>query len=158
MGALGVAAALLVLELSDDVTYAPLVGAVAVAIWAGGGTAGVAAVVTAWVLASWALARVPGLASLWASRSTSGGPLRSSSASSSPGSGSGCVAGTSVQRTPRARAERSRLRVERLQALAASLSAALTVEEVAASMVEGVPAAIGATRRGARSASTVTSS
>ena len=40
--------------------------------------------------------------------------------------------------------ERSRLRVERLQALAASLSAALTVEEVAAVMVEGVPIAIGA--------------
>ena len=40
--------------------------------------------------------------------------------------------------------ERSRLRVERLQALAASLSAALTVEEVAGVMVEGVPNAIGA--------------
>src|SRR6478735_7538427 len=40
--------------------------------------------------------------------------------------------------------ERSRLRVERLQALAASLSAALTVEEVAGVMVEGVPTAIGA--------------
>ena len=40
--------------------------------------------------------------------------------------------------------EQSRLRVERLQALAASLSAALTVEEVAGVMVEGVPTAIGA--------------
>ena len=41
-------------------------------------------------------------------------------------------------------ADRSRLRVERLQALAASLSAALTPEQVARVMVEGVPAAIGA--------------
>ena len=55
VGALGVAAALLVLAVSDDVTYAPLVGAVAVSVWAGGERGGVTAVITAWLLASRAL-------------------------------------------------------------------------------------------------------
>ena len=143
VGALGVAAALLVLELSDDVTYAPLVGAVAVAIWAGGGTAGIAAVVTAWLLAGWALttSRVPLLLGLeldvrWAVALVFGVIVA--------GVGFGMRRGHERAAEAAARAERSRLRVERLQALAASLSAALTPEQVARVMVEGVPAAIGA--------------
>jgi len=55
------------------------------------------------------------------------------------------------------REERSRVRVERLQELAAALSAALTVEEVAGVMVEGATTAIGG-RGGARGSSKVTSS
>ena len=87
---------------------------------------------------------VPRLASLGPRARSSGGPWHSSSASSSPGSGFGMRRGHERAAEAAALADRSRLRVERLQALAASLSAALTPEQVARVMVEGVPAAIGA--------------
>lgn len=143
IGALGVLAAMLVLALSDDVTYAPLVGAVAVAVWAAGGTGGIAAVVTGWTLAAWALTapRIPFVVGTdvdarWAVALVFGIIVA--------GVGFGMRRGHERAADAAEQAERSRLRVERLQALAASLSAALTPEEVARVMVEAVPAAIGA--------------
>ncbi len=143
IGALGVLAAMLVLALSDDVTYAPLVGAVAVAVWAAGGTGGIAAVVTGWTLAAWALTapRIPFVVGTdvdarWAVALVFGIIVA--------GVGFGMRRGHQRAADAAEQAERSRLRVERLQALAASLSAALTPEEVARVMVEAVPAAIGA--------------
>ena len=121
-------------------------GAVAVAVWLAGGEGAVAAlVVRVGCCSAWALAtpRIPVRLRRRAT-SSSGGPCRSPSASSSPASASGCDAARNGRRTAAASEERTRLRVERLQALAASLSAALTVEQVAGVMVEGVPAAIGA--------------
>ena len=137
VGALGVLAAVLVLELSDDRTYAPLVGAVAIAVWVAGGTGGVAAIVTGWAIAVWALTapRVsfPVGADVdlrWAVALVVGIVVA--------GVGIGMRRGHERAADAAEREERSRLRVERLQALAASLSAALTVEEVARVMVEGV--------------------
>jgi serine/threonine-protein kinase RsbW len=141
---LGVLGAMLVLTLSDDVTYAPLVGAVAVAVWAAGGTSGIAAVVTGWTLAAWALAAPRRSFAIesrdelvrWAVALVVGIIVA--------GVGFGMRRGHERAADAAERAEQSWLRVERLQALAASLSAALTPEEVARVMVEAVPAAIGA--------------
>lgn len=142
VGALGVLAAVLVLELSNDVTYAPLVGAVAIAVWVAGGTGGVAAIVTGWGLAAWVLTapRLPFLVGSdvdprWVVALVFGIVVA--------GVGFGMRRGHERAADAAARAERSRLRVKRLQAFAASLSAAVTPEEVARAMVEGVPPAIG---------------
>lgn len=143
VGALGALASILVLELSDDVTYAPLVGAVAIAVWAAGGTGGVGAVASGWALAAWTLTgpRISLPVGLqldvrWAIALLFGLIVA--------GVGFGMRRGQERAADAAAEAERSRLRVERLQVLAASLSAALTPEEVARVLVEGVPAAIGA--------------
>lgn len=59
-GLIGTTIAALLLPLVGDASYAPLVGAVAVAVWAGGGIGGTAAVVAAWTLGFWVLAEPRG--------------------------------------------------------------------------------------------------
>lgn len=144
IGAVGVLVSESLFRLSDDVIYAPLLGAVAVAVWVAGRPGAVTAVVSGWGLAAYGI--TPPRMSLdfasrddfvrWAASLVVGVLI----------AGVGIAMRRGQERAARAAAneERSRLRVERLQALAASLSAALTVEEVAGVMVEGVPVAIGA--------------
>ena len=144
VGVAGVVVAALCLSVSDQVTYAPLVGAVAVAVWAAGGVGGIASVVTGWLVAAWAL--TPPRASFefqsreefvrWAVALAVGVVVAAV--------GAGMRRGHERAADAAERAERSRLRVEGLQHLAASLSAALTPEEVARVLVDGVPSAIGA--------------
>lgn len=143
VGSAGVLGAVVVLSLSDDVTYAPLVGAVAVAVWLAGGTGAVAALVTGWGLAAWALRPTPQLAFesgsqdvRWSVALVVGIIV----AAVGVGMRKGHVRAADAAE----RAERSRLQVVGLQELAAALSAALTPEEVARALVNGVPPAIGA--------------
>ncbi len=141
--AIGVLVAAFVDALTDDVVYAPLIGAVVVAIWAGGGIAGIAAVATGWPLALWILAP-PGYA-----LDAAHGALVPWAASLATAIVIGSVAFAMRRRHERTadvadQLERSYERVERLQELAALLSAALTPEQVAGVMVERVPATIGA--------------
>ncbi len=142
-GVLGIAAARLVLLVDDDVTYAPLVGAVAVAIWLAGGPGGIAAVVSGWLVAAWALTDegIGGPAGANLDVRWTVGLLFGIMVA---GIGFGMRRDHERAADAAELAERSRLRVERLQMLATSLSAALTVEEVARAMIEEVPAAIGA--------------
>ncbi len=144
LGAASVLVAAMLLGLSDEVIYAPLFGAVAIAVWAAGGTGGIAAVISGWGLAIWAL--VP---PRWSFAISSRDDFVQWAVSLAAGTivagvGFGMRRGHERAALVAEREERSRLRVERLQALAASLSAALTPEEVARVMVESVPAAIGA--------------
>ena len=137
-------ASTVVLALSGDVSYTPLVGGVAIAIWLAGGTAGVAALVTAWTLGAWAL--TPPLLRF---DLVSGDDFTRWSVSLAIGvlvCAVGVVARRGHVRAAHAAeiAERSRLQVLGLQGLTASLSAALTPGEVARALVEGVPTAIGA--------------
>ena len=130
--------------LSDEVVYAPLLGAVAVAVWLAGRPGVIAAIVGGWALAAYAITP-PRMSFSFASRDD----LVRWTVSLAIGVVIAAVGITMRRGQERAakaaeNEERSRLRVEGLQALAASLSAALTVEEVAAVMVEGVPTAIGA--------------
>ncbi len=144
IGAVGVLISESLKGLSDEVVYAPLLGAVAVAVWVAGKPGVIAAVVSGWALAAYAITP-PRMSASFASRddfvrwatSLAVGVLIAAV---------GIAMRRGQERAAKAaeNEERSRLRVERLQALAASLSAALTVEEVAAVMVEGVPIAIGA--------------
>ena len=144
IGAVGVLISESLKGLSDEVVYAPLLGAVAVAVWVAGKPGVIAAVVSGWALAAYAITP-PRMSASFSSRddfvrwatSLAVGVLIAAV---------GIAMRRGQERAAKAaeNEERSRLRVERLQALAASLSAALTVEEVAAVMVEGVPIAIGA--------------
>ena len=141
--AIGVLVAAFVDALTDDVVFAPLIGAVVVAIWAGGGTAGIAAVAAGWPLALWVL--VPPVYTLDATHDA----LVTWAASLATAIVIAAVAFAmrrSHERTADVadQLERSHERVERLQELAALLSAALTPEQVAGVMVERVPATIGA--------------
>ncbi len=144
VGSLGVLASALVLTVSDQVTYAPIVGAVAVAVWAAGGVGGLASVVTGWLVAAWALTP-PRMSFQFQSRDEF---VRWAIALAVgvvvAGVGFGMRRGHERAADAAERAERSRLSVERLQKLAAALSAALTPEEVARVLVDGVPVAIGA--------------
>ena len=146
--AIGVGGALISAGLRDivggDTMYAPLLGAVAVAVWLVGAEGAVAAIVVGWAAAAWALSD-PRYSFDFATRddlvrwlvSLVGGLVIA-------GVGFGMRRGQERAALVAASEERTRRGVERLQALAASLSASLTVEQVAAAMVEGVPAAIGA--------------
>ena len=144
IGALGVLGATVILALSDDISYAPLVGAAAIAVWTAGATGGVAALVTGWGLAAWALAPPRFAFDIgtrdefvrWAASLIVGVVVT--------GVGIAMRRGHSRAADAVERAERSRLRVLGLQGLSASLSAALTPEEVARALVDGVPATIGA--------------
>ncbi len=137
---LGVLTSKLLLDVSGEISFVPLVGAVAVAVWVAGGVGGGAALFTAWTIAA-----------IWIPdpRVT----LLETSIRWSASLAFGLVVAAVGLRLRRGReratqaaerAERSHLRVESLQMLAAQLSAALTPEEVARVMIEGVPAAIGA--------------
>ena len=55
IGASGVLCSALLLALSDEAIYAPLLGAVAVAVWVAGRYAALAAIVSGWVLADYAI-------------------------------------------------------------------------------------------------------
>jgi len=144
IGALGVLGATVILAFSDDLLYAPLVAAVAIAVWTAGTTGGIAALVTAWGLAAWALAPPRFTLDIatkdefvrWATSLIVGMIVA--------GVGIATRRGQSRAADAVDRAERSRLRVLGLQSLSASLSAAVTPEEVARALVEGVPPAIGA--------------
>ena len=144
IGVVGVLVAEALSGLSDEVVYAPLLGAVAVAVWLAGRPGVIAAIVGGWALAAYAITP-PRMSFSFASRDD----LVRWTVSLAIGVVIAAVGITMRRGQERAakaaeNEERSRLRVEGLQALAASLSAALTVEEVAAVMVEGVPTAIGA--------------
>ena len=144
IGAVGVLISEALKGLSDEVVYAPLLGAVAVAVWVAGKPGVIAAVVSGWALAAYAITP-PRMSASFSSRDD----LVRWATSLAVGvliAAIGIAMRRGQERAAKAaeNEERSRLRVERLQALAASLSAALTVEEVAAVMVEGVPVAIGA--------------
>ena len=144
LGATSVLVAGLLLRVSDDVIYAPLFVAVVTAVWAAGGAGGITAVVCGWGLTAWAL-----LPPRWSFAVSSRDDFVRWAVSLAAGLivvgvGFGMRRGHERAALVAEREERSRQRVERLQALAASLSAALTPEEVARAMVEGVPAAIGA--------------
>ncbi len=144
LGATSVLVAGLLLRASDDVIYAPLFVAVVTAVWAAGGAGGITAVVCGWGLTAWAL-----LPPRWSFAVSSRDDFVRWAVSLAAGLivvgvGFGMRRGHERAALVAEREERSRQRVERLQALAASLSAALTPEEVARAMVEGVPAAIGA--------------
>ncbi|MEO5634627.1 SpoIIE family protein phosphatase [Gaiella sp.] len=144
IGAVGVLGATLVFALSGNVVYAPLIGAAAVAVWTAGTTGAVAAVVTGWALAAWALTPPRFVLDIatrdafdrWAVSLVVGVIV--------VGVGVAMRRGQSRAADAVDRAERSRLQVLGLQGLSASLSAALTPEEVARALVDGVPAAIGA--------------
>ena len=137
--------ALLLAAIGGDAMYAPLLGAVAVAVGLVGAEGAVAAIVAGWGFAAWVLS-APRFEWDFSSRddflrwlvSLAGGVVIA-------GVGFGLRRGQERAALVAASEERTRRGVERLQALAASLSASLTVEQVAAAMVEGVPAAIGAT-------------
>jgi len=144
IGALGVLGAALILALSDDIGYAPLVGAAAIAVWTAGATGGIAALVTGWALAAWAL--VPPHFTLdvatrdefvrWLTSLIVGVIVA--------GVGIAMRRGHSRAADAVDRAERARLQVLGLQSLSAALSASLTPEDVAHALVEGVPPIIGA--------------
>ncbi|MCY7301468.1 MAG: SpoIIE family protein phosphatase [Thermoleophilia bacterium] len=144
IGALGALGATLILALSDNTGYAPLVGAAAIAVWRAGTTGGIAAVVTGWALAAWAL--TPPRFTLDA---TTRDELVRWAASLIVGvivTGVGIAERRAQSRAADAvdRAERAHLHVLGLQRLAASLSASLTPKDVARALVDGVPATIGA--------------
>jgi GAF domain-containing protein/anti-sigma regulatory factor (Ser/Thr protein kinase) len=146
IGLLGAGAVgLLLVLVSSDPIYAPLLGAVSIAVWLSGASGAVASIVTGWGVAAVAFTD-PRFSPQIGSRDERvrwGASLAIGILIAAVGYG--------MRRSQEHAAiaaegeERTRLGVERLQALAASLSAALTVEEVAGVMVEGVPNAIGAT-------------
>lgn len=143
-GALGVLASVVLLPLSDEVIYAPLLGAVAISVWTAGRAGVVTTIVMGYGLAAWAITP-PRMELDVASRDDLIRWAASLAVAVIIGLvGLGMRLGHERAALAAEREERSRLRVERLQSLAASLSAALTVEEVAGVMVDGVPAAIGA--------------
>jgi GAF domain-containing protein/anti-sigma regulatory factor (Ser/Thr protein kinase) len=142
-GAVGALVSVLLEPLSDEVVYTQLVGAVAIAVWGAGRAGALAAIVMGYALALWTVTP----------------PTMSFEASSRDDlvrwAASLAVSAVIVfvtfgmrrghERAARAaeREELSRLRVEGLQELAAALSAALTVEEVAGVMVNGAHTVIG---------------
>ncbi len=144
IGALGVLGATLILALSDDVGYAPLVGAAAISVWTAGTTGGIAAVVTGWALAAWALTPPRFTFDIatrddfvrWAVSLVVGVIVT--------GIGIAMRGGHSRAADAVDKAERARLQVMGLQSLSASLSASLTPEDVARALVDGVPTTIGA--------------
>ena len=144
IGATGVLVSALLLGVSDEAIYAPLLGAVAVAVWVAGRLGAFAAIVTGWTLAVYAITP-PRMSFSISSRDDFVRWLVSLLVGILIG-GVGIAMRRGQERAAHAAEseEQSRLRVERLQALAAALSAALTVEQVASVMVEGVPTAIGA--------------
>lgn len=156
IGGIGVLVSALLFGVSDDVIYAPQLGAVAIAVWIAGRFGALAAIVTGWALADYAITSPRmsfGFDSRddfvrWAISLLVGILIGAVGIAMRRGQERAALAAESE--------EQSRLRVERLQALAASLSAALTVEQVASVMVDGVPTAIGA--RVAPSASSRTTS
>ena len=142
-GLLGVLVVELIFDLTDDVVYGPLIGAVVVAMWTGGGTAGISSIVTGWLLALWLVAQPR----------HSFDATRNALVPWAVSLGMGVVIAAIAfvmrrghERTADAadRVERSRERVERLQELAALLSAAITPQQVAGVMVERMPALLGA--------------
>lgn len=144
-GAVGVGVASLLMTVSDEVLYGPLIAAVVLAMWAGGGEAAVAALTSGWLLAVFFLVTP---------RHSFGSIASGDNAVRWGSSLVGAIViaaityrmrrGHELTADAAERVEQSRLRVVRLQELAASLSAALTPGEVAAVMVESMPAAIGA--------------
>ncbi len=144
IGGVGVLVSVVLSRVGDEVVYAPLLGAAAVAVWVAGRPGVIAAVISGWGLAAYAVAP-PRMSASFASRDDF---VRWAAAliAGLVVAGVGIAMRRGQERAAKAaeNEERSRLRVERLQELAASLSAALTVEEVAGVMVEGVPVAIGA--------------
>lgn len=144
IGALGALGATLILALSDHIVYAPLVGAVAIAVWTAGLTGGVAALVTAWGLAAWALIPPRFTFEIAARDELIGWVASLVVGVIVAGVGVAMRRGHSRAADAVERAERSRLQILGLQGLSASLSAALTPEEVARALVDGVPATIGA--------------
>jgi GAF domain-containing protein/anti-sigma regulatory factor (Ser/Thr protein kinase) len=144
IGVSGVIVAAAVLPLTDEATYAPLVGAVTLAVWFAGGIGGATAVVAGWGLAYWALTPPS-----WTFSGSPSDDLMRWATSLIVGlvvAGVGWTMRRGHERAAHAadRAEHSHRRMERLQQLAASLSAALTPEDVARVMLESVPSAIGA--------------
>ena len=142
-GAVGALASVVLEPLSDQVVYTPLVAAVAIAVWAAGRAGAIAAIVTGYLLALWTV--TPPTKSFEA---TSRADLVRWAASLVASAVVAFVAfgmRRGHERAARAaeREELSRLRVESLQELAAALSAALTVEEVARVMVNSAHTVIG---------------
>ena len=144
IGALGVLVAALVLEASDDIGYAPLVGAVAIAVWTAGAIGGVAAILCAWVLAIWALTlphelslRIESRADFvrWAVALVVGIVV----------AGVGLGMRRRIERAAAVAEQevRSRVGAERLQALTAGLLAASLPEEVARASIDQVSRLIG---------------
>jgi len=144
IGALGALGATLVLALSDNIAYAPLVGAAAIAVWTAGTTGGIAAVVTGWALAAWAL--TPPRFTLDVGKRDEFVSWAVSLIVGVIVTGVGIAERRARSRAADAvdRAERARLQVLGLQGLSASLSAALTPKDVARALVDGVPPTIGA--------------
>jgi anti-sigma regulatory factor (Ser/Thr protein kinase)/GAF domain-containing protein len=144
IGVVGVLVAKALNGLTDQVLYAPLLAAVAVAVWVAGRPGVLAALFSGWALFAYVIVP-PRMSASFASRDEFVG-WAASLVLGIVIAGVGIAMRRGQERAARAaeNEERSRLRVERLQALAAALSAALTVEEVAGVMVEGVPNAIGA--------------
>ncbi len=129
----------------ETTVFTPLIGAVVVAVWLAGWRAAVAAMITGWGIADWALTPPEGSFAMssredvvrWSMSLLIGGVIATVGFKMRRGHERAAAAAE--------REERSRLRVERLQALAGDLSAALTLEEVAGVLVGGVPGVIGAT-------------
>lgn len=143
-GALGVMASVLLLPLSNEVLYSPLLGAVAISVWTAGRAGAVATIVGGYGLALWAITP-PRMSFDVTSRDDLVRWAASLVVAVIIGFvGFGMRLGHQRAALAAVREERSRIRVERLQSLAAALSAALTVEEVAAVMVDRVPTMIGA--------------
>ena len=144
IGVSGVLVAALAQPFTNEATYAPLVGAVPLAVWFAGGVGGATAVVVGWGVGLWALA-LPS----WRFSIESRDDFMRWVTSLAVGlvvAGVGWTMRRGHQRAAFAadRAEHSHRRMERLQHLTAGLSAALTPEDVARVMVESMPAALGA--------------
>ena len=145
-GAIGIGGviAAAALPLTGDPSYVPMVGAVAIAVWLAGAAGGAAAVLSGWTVALWALSSPRWSFALdsrddlmrWATALLVGVVVA--------GVGRAMRRGHERAAGAAVRAEDSHRRVERVQELAAALSAAVTPEDVARVMVEGVPATIGA--------------
>ena len=144
IGALGVLGATVILALSDDIGYATLVGAAAIAVWTAGATGGIAAIATGWGLAAWLLLPPRFALEIAAKDDFVRWSISLIVGVIVAGIGVAMRRGQSRAADALDRAERSRLQVLGLQRLSASLSAALTPEEVARALVDGVPTTIGA--------------